>query len=78
MLVEEKTSAGVVMMMINVAEELPHVASVTLTSIGKVPCIEGVPVIVLPEAINPGGVPDMDQTVEEQAVPLQVAEKLVL
>jgi hypothetical protein len=35
-------------------------------------------VIVLPEATRPGGVPEIDQTGEEQVVPLQVAEKLVL
>jgi hypothetical protein len=45
----------------------------------KVPGIEGIPVMVLPEAIRPGGVPDMDQfTGAVQAAPSQVAEKLVL
>jgi len=35
--------------------------------------------MVLPEATRPGGVPEMDQTAPaEQAVLLQVAEKLVL
>jgi len=43
-----------------------------------VPAVVGVPVIVLPEATNPGGKPEIDQTAPEQVVLLQVAEKLVL
>ena len=77
-LVVEKLRAGVVMMIMKLAVELPQEASVTLTSTGKVPGVEGVPTIDLPDAISPGGVPDMDHTGAEQTVPLQVAEKLVL
>ena len=78
MLVVEKVRPGVVMMIMKLAVELPQDTSLTLTSTGKVPGVEGVPTMVLPEAINPGGVPDMDQTGAEQVVPLQEAEKLVL
>jgi len=78
MLVVEKTRAGVVMMITKLAVELPQLASVTLTSTAKVPGVEGVPIMVLPEAINPGGVPDIDHTGAAHVVPLQVAEKLVL
>jgi hypothetical protein len=78
MLVVVKVSAGTVMVIMKESELVPQVASVTVTSIGYVPAVVGVPVMVLPEATRPGGVPDMDQTAPEQTVPLQLAEKLVL
>jgi hypothetical protein len=78
MLVVEKVRTGAVMMMMKLAVELPQEGSATLTSTGNVPGVEGVPMMDLPEAINPGGVPDMDQAGAEQVVPLQVAEKLAL
>jgi hypothetical protein len=64
--------------MINDVLELPQVASLTVTLIANVPGAVGVPKILLPEAISPGGRPDMDQAGEEQDVPLQVAEKVQL
>ena len=74
----EKVRAGVVMMIMKLAVDVPQEMSVTLTSTAKVPGVEGVPMIDLPEAINPGGVPDMDQAGAVQVVPLHVAEKLAL
>jgi hypothetical protein len=61
----------------NDAVELP-VASLTVTSRANVPCAVGVPETVLPEAIRPGGRPDMDQAGDAQDVPLQVAENVQL
>jgi len=74
----EKVKGGTVILMItgNVGE-LPQVASVTVTLRADKPGVVGVPKIVPPEAIRPGGMlPDMDQVGEEQVVPLQVAENV--
>lgn len=77
MLVVEKVSGGTVILIINDAVELPQVASVTVTLRADKPGVVGVPKIVPPEAIRPGGMlPDMDQVGEEQVVPLQVAENV--
>jgi len=78
MLVEEKVRAGTVILMINDAVELPLVVSLTVTSRVNVPCAVGVPETVLPEAISPGGRPDMDQVGDRQAAPSQVAVNVQL
>jgi hypothetical protein len=70
-----KVRAGTVIIMINDAVELPQVESLTLTLRANAPGAVGVPNILLPEAMRPGGRPDMDQVGEEQDVPLQVAVK---
>jgi hypothetical protein len=75
MLVAEKMRAGTVILMINDADELP-LTSFTVTSRANEPCTVGVPETVLPEAISPGGRPDMDQAADAQDVPLQVAENV--
>ena len=49
-----------------------------MTSRANVPGEVGVPEIDLPEAIRPGGVPDIDQVGDAQVVPLQVAENVQL
>jgi hypothetical protein len=77
MLVVEKVIAGTVILMVNDAVELP-VTSFTVTSRANDPCTVGVPETVLPEAVSPGGRPDMDQVGEEQVVPLQVAVNMQL
>ena len=77
MLVVENVSGGTVILMINDAVELPQVASVTVTLRADKPDAAGVPKIVPPEAIRPGGrLPDMDQVGEEHTVPLQVAKNV--
>ena len=70
--------AGTVMLMINVAVELPKVASLTVTSMENVPGAVGVPVIVLPDAERPGGRPEKDHDGDAHAVPLHVAENVQL
>lgn len=77
MLVVENVSGGIVILIINDAVELPQVASLTVTLRADKPGVVGVPKIVPPEAIRPGGrLPDMDQIGEEQVVPLQVAKNV--
>ena len=73
----EKTSAGTVIITINEAVAVP-VASLTVTSRANVPCAVGVPETVLPEAISPGGSPEIDQVGEAQAAPPQVAVNVQL
>ena len=63
--------------MVNDAVELPLI-SFTVTSRANMPGEVGVPETLLPEAIRPGGVPDMDQVGDAQVVPLQVAENVQL
>ena len=69
----EKTTAGTVILIINDAVAVP-VVSFTVTSRANMPDAVGVPETVLPEAISPGGRPDIDQAGDAQAAPLQVAE----
>jgi hypothetical protein len=42
------------------------------------PCAVGVPETVLPEAIKPGGSPEIDQVGDAQAAPPQVAVNVQL
>jgi hypothetical protein len=66
--------------MVNGAVELPHVASYTVTLIGKEPGAVGVPLMAPPlENESPGGrLPDIDQFGDKQFVLLQVAENVQL
>ena len=73
----EKTRAGTVILMINDSVVVP-VVSFTVTSRANMPDAVGVPETVLPEAISPGGRPDIDQVGDAQVVPLQVAENVQL
>lgn len=75
---EEKFKVGTVMMITYELVEVPQVASLTITSRLKVPCMVGMPEMVLPDAIKPGGSPEIDHMGAVQAVPLHVAVKLAL